>query len=490
MTETLNVEYEELMARAAELEVPLPAPPPEDPKTPCEISFIIDSGVQLAYSAKALRETIDLVEQECLLLAESLRNAALAYEEVDEAAADAVTDDTSVSSVMPRSSKRSTRRNAAMTADGSEEVPPTSYGFDGYYDLRQAAEDIEAPDQAVAYTKFANDWNAYVLTLQSGAVMERFRPFQYWEGTSAESVEANFEKQKNYLIDFANTYCYQLSGQVRQIVTTHKWAITEHPSTYDVYRTDIYYEDAIRRNDYEYQAWCIQEYDSMQRTSEEVLAAYYTRAGLPLMLVYPPTPPAAVVIDPPPPERPTPTAEDIRDAIGIAEEVTSGATPNPAAVASQALASKLTDASLTDKVGSFQDMVSGATDTSGDPMADVAAQPPLAGLPGMSSGGGVKPASLGRGGVPSTPMQPPPADAGLATQSAAARPTGAGAPIRAGGAMGGGMGGGAPMGGAPNQGQGKDGKGKRVQEDEDIYTEDRPWTSSVIGVRKRNDIPE
>jgi hypothetical protein len=87
---------------------------------------------------------------------------------------------------------------------------------------------------------------------------------------------------------------------------------------------------------------------------------------------------------------------------------------------------------------------------------------------------------------------PPSPDAGLTKD--AVRPAGAGGAVPSvGGAMGGrgGGGGGMPTGGAPNQGQNKDGKGgKRYGDEEDIYTEDRAWTSSVIGVRKRNDLPE
>jgi hypothetical protein len=58
----------------------------------------------------------------------------------------------------------------------------------------------------------------------------------------------------------------------------------------------------------------------------------------------------------------------------------------------------------------------------------------------------------------------------------------------AGGAMGGGM---APMHGA---GHGSQGKEKRrdpgLSPDEDLYTEDRPWTEAVIGNRRRRDVQD
>ena len=58
----------------------------------------------------------------------------------------------------------------------------------------------------------------------------------------------------------------------------------------------------------------------------------------------------------------------------------------------------------------------------------------------------------------------------------------------AGGAMGGGM---APMHGG---GRGNQGKEKRrdpnLSPDEDLYTEDRPWTEAVIGNRRRRDVQD
>jgi hypothetical protein len=59
--------------------------------------------------------------------------------------------------------------------------------------------------------------------------------------------------------------------------------------------------------------------------------------------------------------------------------------------------------------------------------------------------------------------------------------------------MGGGMGGG--MGGMGHgAGGASPGKEKRrdpnTAPDEDLYTEDRPWTEGVIGARRRRDIPD
>ncbi|ORX01525.1 hypothetical protein AWC29_23045 [Mycobacterium triplex] len=477
----LKVEYDELMARAAELEVPLPTPPQQNPQPPCAISFVVDSGTQLNYNASAIRESIKRAEAEYLVLAQSLRNAALAYEEADQAAADALTEG---SSATPESASTP----PAQKTGGDEDFapPPQTPGYDGYYDLRQAIEDIEAPDQGPAYTKFEGDWNSYVLALQADAVMQRFRPFEYWEGESAAAVEANFEQQKKYLIQLGNSSCYQIASQARGVVDAHKWAVTVHPTSYELYIADFWYDEYGRRGDINRQNEVLTWYVDMQARSETVLADYHQRAALPLALVYPTNPPAAVTVKAPL-QIPDNAGEIIRGAIGgvIGTGTGSGAA-NPGALASQ-----LGNTNIADTVSSLSDLASSQTDTASDPFA---APPPLpTGVPGLSTGGGVKPASFGGAGMPSAPLQSA-TDAGAATQGAAARP-GAGAgglpPGMGGAAAGrGAMGGGMPMGAGAGQGQGKDSKAKRYGEEEDIYTEDRPWTSSVIGVRRRNDVPE
>src|ERR1700761_5003963 len=86
MTQALNVEYQELMARADEIEAPLPKLPVGNPQAPCSLSFVRDSAVQIAINADTLRLYIQACEREWKQLAKSLRTAAKAYEKVDEEA--------------------------------------------------------------------------------------------------------------------------------------------------------------------------------------------------------------------------------------------------------------------------------------------------------------------------------------------------------------------------------------------------------------------
>ena len=80
----------ELMARADEIDQPLPAIPAVNPPGPCELSFVKDAATQLALNIDSIRLYLKACEREWGVLATSLRNAAKAYEEVDEGSADAI----------------------------------------------------------------------------------------------------------------------------------------------------------------------------------------------------------------------------------------------------------------------------------------------------------------------------------------------------------------------------------------------------------------
>jgi hypothetical protein len=114
--------------------------------------------------------------------------------------------------------------------------------------------------------------------------------------------------------------------------------------------------------------------------------------------------------------------------------------------------------------------------------------------PAAASGGGGGGSGAGGGGAggggPMSPsvaaktVGPAPATAGAGTAGQGAAPTGAG--------MGGGMGGGmAPMHGAQGQGGGKEKRrNPSLAPDEDLYSEERPWTEAVIGNRKRREVQD
>jgi hypothetical protein len=95
--------------------------------------------------------------------------------------------------------------------------------------------------------------------------------------------------------------------------------------------------------------------------------------------------------------------------------------------------------------------------------------------------------------MPSTPLSPPVSAETVAPApivGAAPGPSTAAAANTAGTMMGG-MGGMAPMYAAGMGGQNQEKKrNPAVAQDEELYTEDRPWTEAVIGNRRRRETQE
>lgn len=499
MTQMLKVEYEELLQRADELEAPLPPVPSTNPPGPCALSFVNDAATQLALSADAMRLYLKTSEREWKALAKSLRNAAKAYEEVDEGTAqaiDAIGTDGSSSGAAPAAAGANGEMSALSEESWARDPlpplkPPPTFEYP-YYEVRQAAKDIEAGDQGVAFRAFAKEWDAFQRELQKTAY--RFRPFVSWEGEARDLVEANFGTQREWILSMAQM-CVTLGNQANRVVDAHKkarvaygdsasrnpdgtWANeTEHPTNYEVELNDWWYRRYTEDGGH-YLYMAISWYESLQAKSERSLALYVSNAGLPMTPVNPKMPPRAQYIAPPPDPN-APADETIIDPI---------VDPIPDGGAG-------TGIPPTPMMPTVPPGMGGAGMPNQAAM-DAAMQQALSGKgPGAPGGAGLKPASLGGGGgagVPSMPLQPA-VDSEAASRPAGAGPAAAG-PGRAmpgvGGAAGGGMGGGmAPMGGAgQNQNQGK---GKRVQsEDESLYTEERSWTEGVIGNRPRKTTPD
>ncbi len=486
MTLTLNVEKDELLARAAELEQPMPTLPSGNPVAPCALSPATGAAVQLALNADALRLYLAACEREWQRLAQSLRNAAKAYEEVDQGAADDLNDDSSASAVQAGSANAGNA--VTLLCDPDEDYvlasPPPAPPFEyPYYEVRQAATDLEAPDQGVAFAGFARDWDNYQRRLQETTV--RFRPFEKWDGLAALAVEGNFDLQRSYVYSMAQL-CTQVANQALTVVAAHKWAVVEHPSAYEVSECDKWYKSYVETSP-QYIYLAMQWYYDLQKKSEEVLAEYVRRGSIPLAAVNPRNPPTATRIDPPPdPGKPDPddggdgtpddgTPDDGLPDDGLPDTSTKPPTPSTGTPSLPSAGMPPTDnAALTDALKDLSASSAGV-------------------------GAGMKPASVGGAGggvggvgMPSVPLVPAADTSAPAGAPGAARDVGNLAKMPgAGGAMGGGGMGMAPMGGAPGAGQGGEGKSKRAEgTDETLYSEERPWTEGIIGNRKRKDVSD
>jgi hypothetical protein len=480
MTQTLDVEYQELMARADEIEAPLPALPIGNPQAPCALSFVRDAAIQIAINADALRLYIKTCEREWRSLAKSLRNAAKAYETIDEGAADDI-----------NAIDMGGGTFGASVGSGSDEVsllcdpdyipPPFQYP---YYEVRQAARDVEAPDQGRAFKAFANDWNRYQLAFQQLAY--RFRPFLSWEGDARTAVESNFVDQKTWIFGMVQQ-CTTLARQAQAVADAHKkiqpsgyfGEEQEHPSLYEVTLCDEQYKYYAERTS-PYISDSIRWYETLQKRSETAISSYISSGGIPLSALNPTSATGAYVINPPSPDDgggDTPVVPDVPEI----------PTVNVPASPSDPSANMPTTPTLPTLPSTGTPSMP-STPSTPDAQAMVNDAMKKAGL-SKGGAGGVKPASLGGGGgagMPKVPLQP--ATGGdAAPRPAAAAPgeatAGLGKGLPGAGGAGGGMGG-MPMGG--QGGKGDSSKGKRVQsEDESLYTEERAWTEGVIGNRPR-----
>ncbi|MEE6135561.1 hypothetical protein SKC41_04345 [Mycobacterium sp. 050128] len=512
MTQTLNVEYQELMARADEIEQPPPPIPSTNPSPPCEISFVKDAATQLALNADTMRLYLTSCEREWQRLAKSLRDAAKAYEEVDTDSAAAL--DKEMSDSAETSDSGADGVMSAM-CDPNQEFPDARLIFPPapppfeypYYPVKQAAKEIEAGDQGVAFRAFAQEWDAFQRALQQ-ETLYRFRPFLSWTGEARDAVEANFDRQRRWVNSMV-ALCSELASQANKVAEAHKKAAfvthdfaqdDEHPTTKEIARCDDWYKYYVTNN---YNADdAILWYQNLQRQSEESLARYVRNAQLPLTPVIPERAPSAWGFDVP--------------NLGDGEDDDGGKNPfdpnpfnpnpydpnNPYGPKDPSAGANLpwTGAPGFPPLPSVPNPGMPSTPTATDSAELSQALKDLKG----AGGAGVRPASVGGAGVripplPSTPLQSSTplqavpgtgAAAGSAAMSAtAAAGAGRGMPA-SGAAMGAGMGGMAPT--TPGgQGQQSAGKAKRVQsEDKPLYIEQRKWTEAVLGNRPRRPVPE
>jgi hypothetical protein len=450
---TLNLEKDELLARADELEVPLPGQPSEKPVSPCDRPVALTATEQLGLSADNTRIFLDAGQRERQRLAQSLRNAAKAYEDVDEEGAAAL--DTGNGSMSPMAAgladgdlDRVTLTDTPVVAQSQDEN-----GVD-YTEVKQAALEIETGDQGASFDRFANEWTAHQRTLLQAA--SRFRPFQHWDGAATASVEDALDAHRSWLYQMADV-CGTMARQAQDITSVHRRAALEHPKFADLENWENEYkivneqfragapgfsEAHLRLN-----RW----YWTAQEKSEEVGAEYDKKAPIPP--VNPPKAPAAIrIAEPGPSPNPDPQPEPQPDwSVDQFPNVPTGGMP----------------------IGGMPTGVDGAT------LPDASA-----GAPSQPKGWGVKPASFGGGGIGRglPPITPNLGDWTFPSAPTSPTAAGPGRGIPGAGAMGAGAGMGMAPAGPGGQPQGG-GKGKRAQEADDaLYTEERPWTEGVIGL--------
>ncbi|OSC40344.1 PPE domain-containing protein [Mycobacterium decipiens] len=538
--QTLNVEHEELMARVAELEAPLPNPPSGNPVPPSQLAMVIRATAQIGLSADNMRLYLDAGSRERGRLAVSLRNAAKAYEETDEQAAQAIgktdsnpdsgepsgspgtsgtsgTPPTPATPGSPGSPGSPQSRKATKPPNRLDCEPPPRFqivnlnlnpieqSFGDYVDLKQLARQIAAADQGVSFDAFAQEWAAYQTTLLEATYM--FRPFSSWEGAAATAVESSFNAQRSWMYQMAEL-CASIAAQAQSVVSAQRQAVTDHPTSAQIATIERNYlsgnTELARR-----------QYLAADAKSEETLAAYAKNVPLPLPALQPPQPPAAARITVPEPpdssglplDQPglvdglaagSSALSDVGSEISAGSATVTDPSPVPAGAGTGGTdntVSSVPGAGLAPLTGSATRAAAMLPPPSLKPASATGGDVPAAELKPASAVGSTTPApgsrlgsSAGGGGVPSIPLTDVES---AARSSSATRNTavGLGKPgSRVSGAIGGGGMGMAPVG----QGaQGHGGKPKHAQRaEESLYTEKRPWTGGLIGRRRRNDLPD
>jgi hypothetical protein len=537
----LKVEYDELKKRAAELEEfadKLVADfPAENPFAPCGLPFVVE-GTEAAWQVidsdrNLLKEAGDNLRD----LAESLINAAKAYEEADESAAEAIDGETEVPEVVPdqadKGSTTPTTDRAALTAthyagQGDGEAEPLKSAYQIYY----------GGDGGTGYSVFADElskkyakWlNGEVLKVSRYETTGPFRGFSEWQGDSATKVEEQLEKQRVWLKSFVEHFL-DLAEKLNQVVDAYKlvtftsgspkWEVSRGFTGFgDFANADLTVKELGQHHSTNMhpvpEVVSFYKFDPNWNAGDDAREIFwgggnyadeYTDKGL-----------AKIVKKLQ--ELSTAAQTEFKakanyDGFASIEETAAGGTGSGRAP------------KVTYTIDSPSDTELGAgTDTEvSDPLADAglgdAGLPTMPSLPsdlpsdvptdtslpadgvvgGVGAGssklpagglGGMRAASVGGGGgAPSMPLQPPVAAEGAGSAAGRGGPNLGGAGALAGGAAMGGRGG---MGMAPMAGQGgkgEDSKAKRAQQDEEaLYAEDRPWTEAVIGNRRRKDGPD
>lgn len=520
MAGELRVETTDLRAKAVQIESlqwsnPLTDNPLVVP--PDQLSLSKTAVENLQKNASFLYQNQEYGHREGDRLAESLRSVAQAYDDVD-AAGKASLDGVGppVTPVMPK-----TNAIPAPTPPAPMGAP-MGLSADEYLDVEAAQQALSMGDHGASLREAAAAWMANGAALQAAA--ESFRvPIQNWVGEAAEQAYAKFNEYGNWLAELGSSW-QALAGEAMRISDAHVKTLLEHTEVYQQYETlKAQMATAIANGGSAAHNIGLQM-EQLQKQSEEIRDGYAREAAP--QPVRPSTPPPPSGVPPVPvtsngdPRRPvgsdgtapggggSPQGGAAGDGAGAPSGPMAGASPMAAKAPSSAAPS-----------GSGSPSGGGAPAGGGAPSgggAPAGGGMP-GGLPGGLPGGGkdvpklpndpsLRPAAAdagggagggsgggGGGGVGPMPLQPnvggvsvgPGPAAGGA--GAAAGPSAGGAPS---GAMGG-MGGMPMHGGGHGQGGAKEKKRTPgLSPDEDIYTEDRPWTEAVIGNRRRKDVQD
>ncbi|OBF38201.1 hypothetical protein A5724_10790 [Mycobacterium sp. ACS1612] len=376
---------------------------------------------------------------------------------------------------------------------------------------------LDAGDQGASLRNSADLWKGFAGQIRGAAPAFEGRVGD-WEGMAAEAAYAKFNSYRSWLDKLANSW-EELSTEATRLADVHQSVSAAHRPLAEAYAQAE--QKLTAATDGAAVAALFAQMQQAQAASEELVGQY--AAAMSPKVIQPENPPNSG-LDPTAATR-DPNARDPKAATdrdgspGGASESTPGGGGAPAEPTSAAAQPPSAAQQTGGQPAGGQQPSGGASPGGGSPSGggSPGGGAPSGGMPGGLPGGGpstgtpklptdpsLKPAALGGGGGAgaggggaggggsSMPLSPAVGAETVAptapTRAASTTPAAGSAGAATGGAMGGGM---APMHGA---GHGSQGKEKRrdpnLSPDEDLYTEDRPWTEAVIGNRRRRDVQD
>ena len=366
---------------------------------------------------------------------------------------------------------------------------------------------LEAGDEGVSLRAAAQLWRSNARSLAASAQQFETNSLQ-WEGEAADAAYAKFGAYREWIVGLAGSW-QRLAGEAERIAEAHSAAKRDNAPValdFEKLQQEIAQNPASADN-----LRKTLQMAALQRQSEEI-RNQYARDGWPRQIEpeEPPTPLVTgipvTVADHRRARRPLPGA-------GRPDGPGAGADGNGASpIAGEPLLPA--ERPAISHASAAEPTTQGAPRGGGQGGGSPAAGPQTGGSPGggqpgtgppISPGGAprkspepsVRPAasagagsgtgrSGGGGTMPGSPLQPA---VGAETVAPVITPAGPAAGAAAGGTTGGGiggMGGIAPMmHGAKGEGTGDRKRNPQLSEDEELYTEDRPWTEAVVGNRAR-----
>jgi hypothetical protein len=486
------------------------------PTAPCAFTFVQSATAQVTAGADTLKSFVASGNAEASRLATVLRTAADVYDRVDERTRYALDHDPPLpvpSDPVPVNPTLPPSIPAIEEPPIMQPMPGGDTG--GYVDPKAAAQIIHSGN-AGPMRAYAGDAKSFASSLR--AASDRYSLGGVtWDGSSAEAAGNALRQHQAWLTKIAEQYDY-LAAQAEDMANAQdKWA-AEHPSVEEVEQTETAVRKAAANRDGPALAAAWNAYQALVHKSEEVVVSYsadVTGKGL-LGVPKPPTgvaPFGPVTGNGDPrkrdrPQQPDPTRHGAPQQPGTGDGTGSPHQPTGAGLpAAQPMSAPQPAAQQPAAEQPAAQQAAGGTPSGGGA--------PSGGMPGGLPGGGpstratklptdprLKAAAFGGGeagaggggvggGAPSMPLSPPVGAETVAPTAPTRAASGAPAAASTGAAAGGAMGGMAPMGHGAGHNQGKEKRrDPNLSPDEDLYTEDRPWTEAVIGNRRRRDVQD